>query len=364
MPLLDTLLAAGVVPDGVIRIGIRRLLRERLASLPLDAGEATEGHVRRFFEACSQGPIAVQTRAANEQHYEVPTAYFQHVLGPHLKYSSGWWDLSREQDLVADQARSEADMLALTCERAGLADGQAILELGCGWGSLTLWMAERYPGARILAVSNSATQRAHIEATAHARGLTNLEVRTADMNAFQPEGRFDRVVSVEMMEHMRNHRALLQRITGWLKPGGRIFVHIFTHRQVPYMFEAVDEHDWMGRYFFSGGMMPSADVFSRFPEVVRVAQQWEVDGRHYARTAEAWLQRQDRARASIWPIFEQAYGPGQARRWWSYWRIFYMACAELFAWNNGQEWFVSHYLLEPAAAGVTGGASGTASATP
>ncbi|MEB3222715.1 MAG: cyclopropane-fatty-acyl-phospholipid synthase family protein [Candidatus Sericytochromatia bacterium] len=362
MPLLDTLLASGFVPDPLIRVGIRRLLRRRLAALPLDAGAATEAYVRAFFEAASQGPIAVQTQAANEQHYEVPTAYFQQVLGPHLKYSSGLWDLSREQDLVADLARSEADMLALTGERAELADGQAILELGCGWGSLTLWMAERYPRATIVAVSNSQTQRAHIEATARSRGLTNLEVRTADMNDFEPGRRFDRVVSVEMLEHMRNHRALMTRVAGWLAPGGKIFVHIFTHRQAPYLFEAVDADDWMARYFFAGGMMPSADVFARLPDVVRVARQWQVDGRHYARTSEAWLQRQDRARAALWPIFEQAYGASQARRWWTYWRVFYMACAELFAWRQGQEWFVSHYLLEPAPARVAEASAGAAGA--
>jgi cyclopropane-fatty-acyl-phospholipid synthase len=360
MPLLDTLLASGLVPDAVIRVGIRRLLKQRLETLPIDAGAATEAYIRGFFEACGQSPVAVHTRTANEQHYEVPTAYFQHVLGPHLKYSSGLWDLSRTQDLVADLPDSEAAMLALTCERAGLADGQAILELGCGWGSLTLWMAEHYPGATIVAVSNSQTQRAHIEAAARARGLTNLEVRTADMNEFEPGQRFDRVVSVEMMEHMRNHRALLQRITGWLAPGGRIFVHIFTHRQVPYLFEAVDDNDWMGRYFFAGGMMPPADLFAQFPDVVRVAQQWVVDGRHYARTSEAWLQKQDRERDKIWPIFEQAYGAGQARRWWNYWRIFYMACAELFAWRDGQEWFVSHYVLEPVSQAQETGAGGVA----
>ena len=348
MPLLDTLLATGMLPDAVIRLGIRRLLRERLRTLPIDAGEATERYKQAFFDGVADAPIAVQTRRANEQHYEVPTRYFQAVLGPHLKYSSGLWEPGHAADLVEGLAASEAAMLGLTCERAGLADGQDILELGCGWGSLTLWMAAHYPGSRILAVSNSQTQRAHIESEARARGLTNLEVRTCDMNDFTTDRRFDRVVSVEMMEHMRNHRALLGRITGWLKPEGRIFVHIFTHRQVPYLFEAVDDNDWMGRYFFAGGMMPPADLFAQFPDTVRVAAQWTVDGTHYAKTCEAWLQHQDRQRAALMPVFAEAYGAHQAVRWWNYWRVFYLACAELFAFRGGREWFVSHYLLEPA----------------
>lgn len=338
---LDRLLALGILPDSIIRIGIRRLLRKRIATLPIDAGPATDEYKQIFYAEASISPIAIHTQTANEQHYEVPTSYFEAVLGPHLKYSCGYWESA------ANLEQSEASMLALTCERAELEDGQTILELGCGWGSLSLWMAKRYPNSQILAVSNSQTQRTYIETQARKRRLTNLTVQTCDMNVFSTELRFDRVVSVEMMEHMRNHHALLQRITGWLKPSGKIFVHIFTHRQVPYVYEAENETDWMAKYFFAGGMMPSADLFSQLPDVVTVTRQWTVPGTHYQKTCEAWLVKHDAEKTRLWPLFEQAYGKEQARRWWNYWRIFYMACAELFTFNEGQEWFVSHYLLEP-----------------
>jgi cyclopropane-fatty-acyl-phospholipid synthase len=344
--MLDTLLAQGILPDTVIRMGIRKLLRDHLAVLPVDQGPKTAAYVKDFIESLREQPIAVHTREANEQHYEVPTAFYQAVLGPHLKYSSGLWP-DAPGDLLAGLPESERAMLALTCERAGLADGMDILELGCGWGSLTLYMAENFPQSRILAISNSSTQRAHIEAEAARRGLANVTIQTADMNVFDTPQRFDRVVSVEMFEHMRNYHALLARVTGFLKPEGRIFVHIFTHRQTPYLFVAKDASDWMARYFFSGGMMPVADMFSHFPDHVDVLQQWTVNGRHYALTSEAWLQKMDAQRTPLYPFFEQTYGTAEAGRWWNYWRIFFMSCAELFAYKQGSEWFVSHYLLAP-----------------
>ncbi len=281
--------------------------------------------------------MAEQVEAANLQHYEVPPAFFQRVLGPHLKYSACLWEPG-----TPTLGAAEAAMLGLTCERAQLADGQRILELGCGWGSLTLWMAARYPSARILAVSNSRDQGDHIRRQAAERGLGNVEVRTADMNQFDPGATFDRVVSVEMFEHMRNHRELLRRIAGWLAPEGRLFVHIFTHRELSYLFESQDAGDWMSREFFSGGIMPSDALLLRHQEHLRLDDHWRVHGSHYQRTAEAWLANLDAHRTEILRLFSEAYGPGQATLRFHRWRVFMMACAELWG-SPSQAWLVSHY---------------------
>lgn len=237
-------------------------------------------------------------------------------------------------------------MLALTCERAELGFNQDILELGCGWGSLTLWMAEFYPDARIVAVSNSPSQRAFIEARCRERGFRNVQVITADMNEFSIDRRFDRVVSVEMFEHMRNYQGLMERIHAWLKPDGQLFVHIFTHRELAYPFETEGEDNWMGRYFFTGGLMPSRDLLPRFQGALRLKEQWHLNGRHYQRTLEAWLANQDRHRKDILALFREIYGSGEAARWFQRWRMFFMACAELFGYRNGEEWGVSHYRFE------------------
>jgi cyclopropane-fatty-acyl-phospholipid synthase len=330
----------GYVPDAVIRRGIRRLCEQRLSELAQDdAGSAAE-IAEAFVRSMDLAELAPLPHRANEQHYEVPAAFFGLVLGPHRKYSCAWWPRG-----TADLGAAELAALATTCARAGLADGQRILELGCGWGSLTLFMAQQYPQCHITAVSNSHSQREHIQGEAARRGLGNIEVVTADMNHFETEGRFDRVVSVEMFEHMRNWRKLFARVHRWLLPGGRFLMHVFCHRATPYVFVDKSAFDWMSRHFFSGGMMPSDELALRFQDHLQLIRRWRWDGTHYERTANAWLANLDAHRAQILPVLAATYGEPDAARWLQRWRIFFMACAELFGCRNGQEWWVSHYLF-------------------
>jgi cyclopropane-fatty-acyl-phospholipid synthase len=346
------MLERGLVPDPLIRAGIRRLLRERLREEDKGDPEAQSEHLAKFVRQLSESPVAIHTAEANEQHYEVPSEFFSLVLGRHLKYSCCYYRLDGRGDRATQGGTTlddaEAAMLDLTCRRARLGDGDRILELGCGWGSLTLYMAARYPNSRITAVSNSRTQREWIMARAAERGLANVEVITCDANVLAfPEGtQFDRAVSVEMFEHMRNYEQLLARIASWLAPRGTLFVHIFTHRDYAYPFEVRDASDWMARYFFTGGIMPSDHLLFHFQKHLRIAEHWRVDGRHYQRTAEDWLANMDRNRERILPILAATYGADQATRWWVYWRVFFMACAELWGYRGGAEWLVSHYLYE------------------
>jgi cyclopropane-fatty-acyl-phospholipid synthase len=336
---IDTVIDRGLLPDPLLRRAIRVLLRRRRAAITAGTVEDRHARKRRLLAELRDSPVAIHTDEANEQHYEVPTELFELMLGPHLKYSSGWWGGG-----VRDLAGAEEAMLRLTCERAQLADGQDVLELGCGWGSLTLWMAERFPASRITAVSNSATQREHIEKRAAARGLENVTVLTRDVNEIDlPAGSFDRVVSVEMFEHVRNHGTLTRRITRWLRPGGVLFVHVFAHTSDAYPFETGRRADWMARHFFTGGLMPSDDLLLHSVEGLQVEDHWVVSGRHYARTLRAWLDRLDDQRERAVQLLEDAYGPGQGERWFHRWRVFDLACEELFAFAGGDEWHVSHY---------------------
>ncbi|PRH82692.1 SAM-dependent methyltransferase [Arenimonas caeni] len=338
MSLID-LCERGLVPDALTRFGIRRLCVQRLREEGVDDLDLADGCFRDLLGQLRDSPIAIETDAANEQHYEVPARFFELCLGRRLKYSSAFYATGRE---TLDEA--EDAMLALYGERAELADGQHILELGCGWGSLTLWMAERFPNARITGVSNSRSQREHILAQAARRGLGNVQILTCDVNRLElPAESFDRVVSIEMFEHMRNYRRLLGNIAGWLRPGGKLFVHIFAHRFLMYPFLTEGEDNWMGRHFFTGGLMPSADTLLHFQEDLRLEQRWLLPGTHYQRTANHWLENQDRNREEVLEVLAATYGADQAARWHQRWRMFWMACAELFGYEGGRQWLVAHY---------------------
>jgi cyclopropane-fatty-acyl-phospholipid synthase len=335
----------GLVPDRVVRLGIRRLLKARLVELQSGDAAQTARLTQDFVELMRSAALAPLPEKANEQHYEVPAAFFGELLGSHRKYSSCHWPAG-----VTTLDQAEAAALALTCERAELQDGQQVLELGCGWGSLSLWMAERYPASRITALSNSHSQREYIEAQARQRGLHNLRVLTCDINVFDTDERFDRVVSVEMFEHLRNWPQAFENVARWLAPQGRFFMHVFAHREAPYPFTERDASDWMSKYFFSGGMMPSDDLALHCQDALRLLQRWRWDGTHYQRTAEAWLHNMDRRRDVLRPLFANVYG-ADAGVWWTRWRLFLMSVAELFGFDAGGQWWVSHYLFEKRAHG-------------
>lgn len=335
-----------LIPDAIIRQGIRKLSEKRLHDIGADDCEKGIDDLNAFITAMNDAPIALVPELANAQHYELPAKFFELCLGENRKYSSCFW---LPETTSLDEA--EANALDMTCQHADLKDGQNVLELGCGWGSLTLWMAARYRKSTITAVSNSHSQREYIMAAASARGLKNVRVITCDMNSFDPreyvgEKQFDRVVSVEMFEHMRNHKVLYRKIHDWLTPGGKFLMHIFVHRNTPYLFEVQGDDDWMSQFFFSGGMMPSDDLPLHFQDHLKLEKRWRWNGTHYEKTANAWLKNMDKHRHEVDAILKQTYGADNAEKWRNRWRIFYMACAELFGYKHGQEWWVTHYRFE------------------
>ncbi len=342
LKLSNGLLEKGLIPDPLIRFGIKGLLKDKLREeANLDALSSPDQRKAELIAQLIASPIAVNTREANEQHYEMPTEFYQLVMGKHMKYSCGLW-----KEGVLDLDTSEQDMLALTVERADVRDGMSILELGCGWGSLTLFMAAKFPGSQIVGVSNSRTQREFILRTAKDRKLNNVRILTADMNDFSLNETFDRIVSVEMFEHMRNYSKLLDKVAGMLKAHGKLFVHIFTHHEFAYLYQEQDESDWIAKYFFTGGIMPSDDLLLHFQDKFKLEEHWQVNGQHYQKTSEAWLRNMDQNRAKIIPLLKATYGQDDYKKWWVYWRVFFMSCAELWGYNNGTEWIVSHYRFQ------------------
>ena len=334
---------SGMVPDTVIRAGIRRLLESKRKEIHSGDIEFAAVATNRFVEMMNESPIALLPELANEQHYEVPAAFFTAVMGDHRKYSCCYWPAH-----VGNLSEAEVAALELTVQRAGIEDGMQVLDLGCGWGSLSLWVAEHFPNAFVTSVSNSTSQRDFILKLASERSIQNIDVIVCDMNDFSTLKRFDRVVSIEMFEHMRNYGELFRRIDDWLLPDGRFFMHVFCHRTTPYEYIDKGPMDWMSRHFFSGGIMPSADLPLRFPEKLSIVSRWHWNGQHYAKTCNAWLNNMDRNESTIMPILADCYGADRASLWWQRWRIFFMACAELFDYDEGAEWFVGHYLFKKA----------------
>ena len=335
------LLEKDIIPDFLIRFGIRNLLSTRLEEEDKGSLEAQQEHLNTYIESLKKSPVAIHTSDANEQHYEVPTEFYKYVLGSRMKYSGGYW-----KEGVENFDQSEEDMLALSCERAELKNGHSVLELGCGWGSMSLYIAEKFPKCKVIGVSNSRTQKEYIDSVAKQKGLKNIKIITQDMNVFTIDKKFDRIISVEMLEHMKNYQVLFKRISGFMKDDAKFFIHIFTHKTFAYPFEVKDSTDWMAKYFFTGGMMPSHDLFLHFQDDLSILKQWVVNGNHYGKTSEAWLKNMDRNKDKIIPIFQKTYGDGNETKWWVYWRVFFMACAELWAYANGEEWIVSHYLFK------------------
>ena len=327
----------GIIPDFFIRQGIVRNCENRLNNENVSNTEKVSSRKQSWIQQMKESPVALVPEKANEQHYEVPPAFFEKVLGKHLKYSSGYWP-----DGVNSLDDSEESMLELSFKRAQLKDGDSILELGCGWGSLTCYMASKLPNSKITAVSNSKDQKEHILNRCKNQGLGNIEVITADMNDFETENNYDRVVSIEMFEHMRNYKKLLSKISSWLNDGGKLFIHIFTHLSVVYPFENQGEADWMAREFFSGGMMPSHDLLLHFQDDLIIEDVWRMSGTHYEKTSLAWVNKMDANKDSVMKIFSETYGD-DAKLWFQRWRIFFMSCEKLFGYNNGSEWGVSHY---------------------
>jgi cyclopropane-fatty-acyl-phospholipid synthase len=329
-----------IFPDWLIRLRIRQLVKLRLKQETKANPTEQLAHKLAYIQSLKNSPIAVHTEAANEQHYEVPSDFYKYVMGYRMKYSSGYWPKSD-----TSFAESEDAMLNLSFDRAEIEDGMSVLDLGCGWGSVSLTLAEKYPKCKVTGVSNSSTQKQFIDSEAKRRGLKNLEIITKDMNHFKISKKFDRIISVEMLEHMKNYELLFEKLSTFLKPKGKFFIHIFTHKTFAYPFEVIDETDWMAKYFFTGGQMPSDDLFLYFQKNFKIENHWRLSGTHYQKTSEAWLANMYKNEEAIKKIFAETYGTEQATKWWVYWKVFFMSCAELFGYDKGNEWLVSHYLF-------------------
>ena len=337
--MIDQLISRGVLPDLVIRKGIQHFIKKRIKE---DIGESTRQRDlkrKEFVEQMPHWPIAIKTDDANDQHYRLPTSFFEEVLGKNLKYSCCHWDQATNLD------ESEDEMLEITLDRADIKDGHRILELGCGWGAITLAMARKFPKSKITAISNSPEQRKFILNRAEKENLDNVEVLTQNVAELNLDEQFDRVISIEMFEHMRNYPALLKNISNLLNDGGKLFVHIFVHRDVPYTFDVKDESDWMTKYFFSGGIMPSSHLLFYFQDDLKMENYWAVEGSHYTKTARAWLDNMDHKKDKLMVILRNHYGEADALKWFNYWRVFFMSCEELWRFNKGNEWFIGHYLM-------------------
>lgn len=337
-------IARDYIPEWLIRHGIRGMLAQKIKEQTRPTPEAQRDALIAFVNELKALPIALHTDSANRQHYEVPAELFKYALGPRLKYSCALWS-----DTTKTLGEAEENMLDLYCQRADLHDGQDVLELGCGWGSLSLYLAVRYPNSNIVTLSNSATQKKYIDEQIAEKGIKNLHVLTANIVQFDTEMEFDRVISIEMFEHLKNYEIMLANVSRWLRAEGKLFIHIFTHKRFAYHYEDKDGTDWMTSTFFEGGTMPSEDLLLYFQKNVRIVDQWTVSGTHYQKTSEAWLANLKANKDAVMKIMAQTYGSANAVKWWAFWKLFFLACAELWGYKNGSEWTVSHYLFEPQA---------------
>jgi cyclopropane-fatty-acyl-phospholipid synthase len=327
----------GYVPDSLVRLGIKKLIKQREEEIKVNF----DFHKNKILKIMQESPLAIETAKANEQHYEVPSEFYQLVLGKNLKYSCSLFE-NQAQNL--DEA--EDVMLNLYCERAQIVDGMKILELGCGWGSLTLHLARKYPNSQITAISNSHGQREYILGEAQKRNIKNIKIITTDINVFKNEEKFDRIISIEMFEHLRNYQEIFAKMKTWLNLDGKVFLHIFCHKEATYFFETEGDDNWMGKYFFTGGVMPSFDLFERIQDSLKLEKKWEVNGINYQDTSEEWFKNMDRRNEEIMTLFEKTYGKKEAKRWFNRWKMFFAACAELFGHKQGKEWFVGHFLFK------------------
>ena len=329
---LLTIAELGLIPDVFIKTAVRFITKKRLNESGIHENKLN------VIKSISEGGIAEKTDDANEQHYEVPPEFFKYALGKNLKYSCSFFDKTDSLD------EAEKSMIELYIERADIQEGHDILDLGCGWGSFSLYVAEKYPSVSITAVSNSKDQIAFIQNEAKRRGLFNIKASKMDVNNLDLDNKFDRIVSIEMFEHLRNYKLILNSLNSLLKPDGRLFVHIFCHKELTYFYEIKNSYDWMTKYFFEGGIMPSQDIFKYFDDELEVINQWDVNGNHYAKTCKAWLNNHYKNKDKILDIFDKHYD--KPRIWFNRWRIFFLSCEAFFAINNGREYFVSHYLLK------------------